>query len=474
VELINGILPSEFHAVFERVLQQYADPILNSLDEVILFIGSDTTIYYANAVYTRIIGIPKEKVIGKKLRDLEPKARMIEVLETGQPLYHDYSYIESAGLDVVGHVLPVEIDEKIVGAIAIFRPVSIYPSLVPSESADKFEEFTEDEAFFGLVGKSRVFQNVLQISKKVAQTDATVLLRGETGVGKELFARAIHQLSPFANGPFLTVNMASIPDSLMESELFGYEAGAFTGASKYGKPGLFELANHGTLFLDEIGEMPPVLQAKLLRVLQEKQVTRIGGTKPIPLHVRFIAATNRNLETMLENGLFRSDLYYRISVIPIFIPPLRERENDAILLAHHFKAQLEQQYHISKIFSPRLIDWMQTYDWPGNVRELQSCVEYMFHISEGAILDLQHLPPNILTEPIGKKIKSVRHSPESDGHERSFLAKSILLKDRIEQMEKEAILQALKESKTKTEAMKKLGLSRKGFYEKLRKYKIPF
>ncbi|CAB3394028.1 sigma-54 interaction domain-containing protein [Kyrpidia spormannii] len=453
----------------DRVATAYFERILGNLDEIFLFIGVDTTIYYANPAYSRLIGVPREKVIGRKLRDIEPQARIIEVLETEQPVFHDYSYVASAGMDVIGNMFPVWIDGEKVGAVAIFRPISL--SIAASDRKRTVDD-PEDGFCRELVGKSRVFRNVLGVAHKVAKTDATVLLRGETGVGKEVLARAIHRASPFRAGPFVAVNMASVPETLLESELFGYEAGAFTGASRTGKPGLFEQADGGTLFLDEIGDVGPLLQAKLLRVLQEKQIRRLGGIRSVPVQVRLIAATNRNLEEMVEHGQFRTDLYYRISVIPIYIPALRERDEDILLLADTFKSRLEGKYGAMKTFSPRVLERFLRYSWPGNVRELEACVEYMFLMADGVLLDVQHLPPALVDPGPNRTAEPERASWPGSATTEEPQASSgwASLRRRIEEMEREALAQALRESRTKTEAMRKVGLSRKGFYAKLKKY----
>lgn len=217
----------------DRVAKTYFERIVGNLDEIFLFIGVDTTIYYANPAYSRLIGVPREKVIGRKLRDIEPQARIIEVLETERPVFHDYSYVASAEMDVIGNMFPVSVDGEKVGAIAIFRPITL--DIAPNDRRRPPEDL-EDDFCRDLVGESRAFRTVLRVVRKVAGTDATVLLRGETGVGKELLARAVHRASSFRSGPFVAVNMASMPETLLESELFGYEAGAFTGASRRGKP----------------------------------------------------------------------------------------------------------------------------------------------------------------------------------------------------------------------------------------------
>ena len=246
----------------------------------------------------------------------------------------------------------------------------------------------------GIVGRSRQIMEVLDLVHRVAPTNATVLLRGESGVGKELFARAIHFLSPRANKPFIAVNCAAIPENLLEAELFGYEKGAFTGA--YGtKKGKFELADGGTIFLDEIGDMPLSLQVKLLRVLQEKEVERLGASKPIKVDVRVIAATNRELERLIEKGSFREDLYYRLNVVPIFIPPLRERREDIPILVQHFLGGFKREYAKEVQVSPEVMDALVNYGWPGNVRELQNVIERMVILDTDGVLTQEELPSEL-------------------------------------------------------------------------------
>lgn len=243
-----------------------------------------------------------------------------------------------------------------------------------------------------IIFKSEQMRNVVTLASKVAEVDSTVLILGESGVGKEVIASFIHQNSRRKEKPFIKVNCGAIPESLLESELFGYEKGAFTGASKDGKRGLFEVANEGTLFLDEIGEIPLPLQVKLLRVLQEKELVRLGGTKPVQVNVRIIAATNRNLEEEVQKRAFREDLYYRLNVVPIRIPSLRERREDILPLALHFIDKFNREYNTNKMFSPEAMEKLQAYKWPGNVRELQNIIERLVVIAEHKIIEVHHLP----------------------------------------------------------------------------------
>lgn len=240
-------------------------------------------------------------------------------------------------------------------------------------------------------------------SIKFAQGSSTILIQGESGTGKEVFARAIHGESSFKNGPFVTVNCAAIPDNLLESELFGHEEGSFTGSMKGGKIGKFELANKGTLFLDEVGEMPIHLQPKLLRAIQEKKFQRIGSNKDILVKTRIIAATNRDLEKMIDAGEFREDLYYRLNVIPLIIPPLRERKEDiSVLLKYFLNIYNDILDKNIRSFSPETEQFLINYKWPGNVRELQNVVEYAVNIAKDDIIKAEDLPKRLLSGKSGE------------------------------------------------------------------------
>jgi DNA-binding NtrC family response regulator len=253
------------------------------------------------------------------------------------------------------------------------------------------EEAAERRGAPRIIGEDATLRHVLQQLHRAAATDATVLLEGESGTGKELFARSLHALSPRADAPFVAINCAAIPDTLLETELFGYEKGAFTGAAVR-KPGRFELAHRGTLFLDEIGDLPLPLQAKILRALEEKRFERVGGTQSLHVDVRVVAATNRNLKQRVAERQFREDLYFRLSVFPIQIPPLRERSNDVIMLARHFVDRFCRDLNKSPLtLSPAALEELQAYPWPGNVRELQNCIERAVILSEGDTIHPRYL-----------------------------------------------------------------------------------
>ncbi|WP_240613594.1 sigma-54 interaction domain-containing protein [Pueribacillus theae] len=260
-----------------------------------------------------------------------------------------------------------------------------------------------------IIYKSEEMKKAIDLAQRVASVDSTVLILGESGVGKEVVANFIHEMSARKEKPFIKINCGAIPESLLESELFGYDKGAFTGAKKEGKMGLFELANEGTLFLDEIAEMPFSLQVKLLRVLQENEIMRVGSTKTIKVNIRIIAATNRDLNKEIKNGRFREDLYYRLNVVPIHIRPLRERRQDILPLLMHFIEYYNQKYDKTKTLSPKALDSLQQYDWPGNVRELQNIVERLIVISDETEISTRYLSEMIDTPQTSHKQKVEVH-----------------------------------------------------------------
>ena len=271
-------------------------------------------------------------------------------------------------------------------------------SIVKSDKTDKTLNY-KNKSIQNFVGQSKAVQNIKSIIKKVAPSSSTVLLQSESGTGKELLARALHELSDRVNGPFIKINCASLPESLLEAEVFGYDSGAFTGAKKSGNPGLFEQAHTGTIFLDELGEMSLALQAKLLRVIQEREVQRIGGQSSKQLDVRIVAATNRNLLQLTKEKRFRSDLLFRLNVISITIPPLRERKEDIKSLIIYFIRIFSQIFkkNISGV-STEVYNLFIKYDWPGNVRELSNIIEYAFNIIDGNIIEIKHLPKYLIEE----------------------------------------------------------------------------
>jgi transcriptional regulator with PAS, ATPase and Fis domain len=301
-------------------------------------------------------------------------------------------------------------------------------------------------------------ENILQLAAKIADVDSTVFILGESGVGKEVIARFIHKRSHRDKGPFVKINCGAIPETLLESELFGYETGAFTGAKRQGKPGLIEMANEGTLFLDEIGELPLNLQVKLLQVLQEHRLVRIGGIKPITVNIRVIAATNRDIENMVKKGEFREDLFYRLNVVPITIPPLRERRDDIIPLIYHFLEEYNRKYDKAKKISAEAKDILIKYNWPGNVRELENTVERLVVTVEEDVILPHHLPENLKEINIPLKVVNV------DG--------IIPLKDAVEMVERQLLHKAVEQCNSTYDIAKILGVNQSTVVRKIQKYGI--
>ncbi len=316
------------------------------------------------------------------------------------------------------------------------------------------EELKKTYNIHGIVGQSEAILNLIEVIKKVATTDTTVLITGESGTGKSMIAKAIHFLSDRKDKPFITINCAAIPETLLEAELFGYEKGAFTGAHS-SKKGKFELADGGTIFLDEIGDMPLSLQAKLLRVLQDREIERLGSEKVIKVDVRVIAATNRDIYKLVQEGQFREDLYYRLNVVPIHVPPLRERKEDIPLLVEHFLQTYNSKYHKKVKLSPDAIESLIEYNWPGNIRELENTIERLVVMHEGTVRSVD-LPPHILA------------------YRRKLLgSEPVDLPKRIQATEREKIIEALERTGyVKSRAAKLLGYTLRQLDYRIKKYGI--
>ncbi len=331
-----------------------------------------------------------------------------------------------------------------------------------SENIELKSQIKHSYRFENIIGNSKAIVEIYKKIEKVSKTQSTVLIRGESGVGKELVARAIHYNSPRADKKIIEISCASLPETLLESELFGYEKGAFTGATS-SKMGRFELADGGTIFLDEIGDISESVQTKLLRVLQEKEITHLGGTKPIDVNVRVIAATNRNLETALAQGNFREDLYFRLNVIPIFIPPLRERREDIPLLLEHFIKKFceENDKPVMKI-ADKTLEMCMNYDWPGNVRELENAVENAIVLGEGDVILPEFLPLTIYSDKRNQFVNEF----QSQGGDETFRSK-------MDYAERMIIQDAINKSGgNKSLAAKNLKISLRTMRYKIKKYHL--
>lgn len=425
-----------------------------------------------NPAYTKMTGYTEKDIIGKDCTyDLaEGESVHKEVLRTGKPVKGKKLKVGSLKKEVIAEAAPIIVKGQIKGSVAIIHDLTeinqIYKQL---DQAKKIIRSLEAKyTFDDIVGTSDVLLNAIEKAKIAAETPATVIIRGESGTGKELFAHAIHNASARKYAQFVRVNCAAINENLLESELFGYEEGAFTGASKGGKIGLFEKANGGTIFLDEIGELSLNTQAKLLRVLQEKEIVRVGANKSISIDVRIISATNVDLEQAILDKKFRQDLYYRLNVVPINIPSLREHKTDIPELVNHLINKFNQEYGRDVIgIDDSALEWTASYDWPGNVRELENFIgRAMINIRmHEHFMTLEHLPP-FLTQNSTQTIQSSNSVPER-------IEGAIALKDYIEKYEKQHIEKVLKQNDNNREkAAKDLDISLRSLFYKIKKHQI--
>lgn len=454
------------------------EAIIKSTQDAISVVDENGLGIHINPAYTRLTGLTEADVIGKPATvDIaEGKSTHMQVLKTKRPVTGVRHKVGPKKKEVIVNVAPIMVDGNLKGSVGILHDISEIKKLTDelNHARRMIRQLNAKYTFEDILAESKLMLAAIQQAKKASETPATVLLRGESGTGKELFAHAIHSASRRVDEQFIRVNCAAIADSLLESELFGYEEGAFTGARKGGKKGLFEEANGGTIFLDEIGKMNMELQAKLLRVLQEKEVTRVGGTNPIHIDVRVIVATNANLERMIQEDTFREDLYYRLNVIPIFIPPLRKRKEDIPKIVHHLIRKFNQEYGRSiNSISDEAIQMLLENDWPGNVRELENIIGRAI-INAGFDSDeitAEHLAfsngmQNGMTKQDHQEKKTGFLVTEYDIQNKS-------LKEILDVVEKDVILEVIDHTQgNKTEAAKILGIAIRSLYYKLEKYGI--
>ncbi|HEW91566.1 MAG TPA: sigma-54-dependent transcriptional regulator [Thermotogaceae bacterium] len=448
-----------------REIEAMLSAIIDSTNDAISVADSEGKVVLVNRAYTRLTGLSPKEVIGKlaTIDIAEGESVHIKIAKDKRPIYGVRMKVGPLKKEVLVNASPIFVNGEFKGSVGVIHDVSEMIKLVEElEDAKRIiRKIKAKYTFQDIVGKSPKMIVAIDQAKKVAKTPATVLLRGESGTGKELFAHAIHNESDRANAPFISVNCAALPETILESELFGYEEGAFTGAKKGGKIGLIEEANNGTLFLDEIGKMSLKVQSKLLRFLQDREIYRIGGVNPIKLDVRIIAATNMNLEKMVEKGDFLLDLYYRLNVVPIFIPPLRERLEDLEELVHVIIRKLNQEFgRIVEGIDEGALELLRKYHWPGNVRELENVLgRAMINIEYDEKRIMKHHIPPLTFEQVDKLIVQ------------DLDLSSLRLKDVIENAEKAAIKAALKEANGNRErAARSLGISVRNLYYKLKKY----
>ena len=438
---MNYIQPIPTTMRHEDLLQAMYSCMENS-DDGFLIVDTDGKIAYINDAYCQYIGINRFSVIGKDVLDYIDTSKMPEIaLDTHYPSevstlheatskqYLDkepYVYVNRTNVSINNRPIAASAQIKFVrttlklseSLFDIYNELSYYKQELKCLSSERF-------SFDNIIGNSKKLADVKRMALKASENDFPVMITGETGTGKEVFANAIHYASRRKGKPMISINCAAIPSELLESELFGYEGGAFTGAKKSGKQGKFELANGGTLFLDEIGDMPLVMQAKLLRALQEKEIEHIGGTKPIPVDVRIICATNKNLIDEIENHNFRSDLYFRLNVIQLKLPPLRERQDDIDLCADHFLFELNEKYHSSIRLSNKAKQQFHNYSWPGNIRELKNIIERGYALQENGMITYTATPDAILTGTSYHGIEGNTLEEKMDNFEKQILLETV-------------------------------------------------
>lgn len=429
----------------------------------ILIIDDNCIVQYINPSYTRITGIAEDNIIGKPLKEIRPGARLVEVVNSGKPIVG--ALRREKGIDYTVNMSPLIADGKIAGAISVVSNIEDVRKL--SKTINKYEkEILRLESRMHAINRARyTLDNIiakdpvsLELKEdilRIAQKDTTVVLLGESGTGKELYANAIHNASARRDNSFIAVNCAAFQKELLESELFGYEDGAFTGAKKGGKMGLFEAADKGTIFLDEISEMSIETQGHLLRALQEHTIRRIGGIKEIPVDIRVVAATNKNLERCVSEGTFRQDLYYRIAIYPIRIPPLRERKEDILALAENFCDEQRNALKRNIVISEEAKAALKAYEWHGNVRELRNAIEFSVNNMEDSTIEVCHLPYRIQSRSDSEDMTSVRR-----------------LTDAVREAEQREIHKALKywgyDLEGKKKAAEALGISLASLYNKIK------
>lgn len=435
---------------------EQTDVILDSVADGVFTVDMDWRITSFNRAAEKITGIPAPEALGQPCCDVfkasicETGCALRQTMETGNPVVNRHAYI----LNVGGERMPISISSavlkdregRVIGGVETFRDLSLVEALR--------KRVERDYRFEDILSRNHRMQQVFEILPMVADSDSSVLIQGESGTGKELVARALHNLSRRCGKPFVAVNCGALPETLLESELFGYKAGAFTDA-KRDKPGRFALAQGGTLLLDEVGDIPPSLQVRLLRVLQERTYEPLGGTETLRADVRIVAATHRDLGEMTQQGGFRQDLYYRINVVQISLPPLRDRKEDIPLLADHFVARFNRLQGKGLIgVSDEVLDILMAHGFPGNVRELENIIEHAFVLCRSGMIEPRHLP---------EAIRSAYGISDPEGRRRTTL----------EEMERTMILDALRRNEgNRTAAARELGIHKSTLFRKVKALNI--
>lgn len=454
-------------------LCQELDAVIDSSYDGIAVTDGRGNVLKVNQAYARLTGINVRAVLGKNTAELIKEgvisnSATLQALKEGKPVSIMQRTKDGRMLLVTGNPIFAENSNQITRVVVNCRDLTELNQL--KRQLGEIEElkeryYSELEALRAqqlevgpIVARSVEMKKIMELAARIALVDSNVLILGESGVGKEVVAKTIHKLSSRSGGPFIRINCGAIPENLLESELFGYEEGAFSGAKKTGKPGMFELAHGGTLFLDEVGDLPANLQVKLLSAIQEREVIRVGGTKGIKVDIRLIAATNKDLEAMVRRGTFRADLFYRLNVVPVLIPPLNQRKEDIIPLLLGFLDKFNTKYGLSKVLAPEVVDLFLGYSWPGNVRELENIVERLVVVTPGDIISPENLPGEMLRSP---GFPALRQDSQSSGMEGD------------NRQNEESILRELyRRHRSTRKVAEVLGINQSTVVRRLRKYNI--
>lgn len=477
-ECIGAIQAERLRYLIGQTNKMSIFQILDHLQTGVIAIDKDTRIFYVNHAYERILGVQAGKTIARYMNTIEKNAKVLQVLKTQEPMMMERVLVESVNRYARTHMFPLYENGELSGACSIFTDVTKIEQLENEvkrirEIAQEYKIQIREQEYLSthsIIGESESFLRCVEKASLVAGTDINVLIRGENGTGKEVIADLIKEGSERHKKPFVKINCAAIPETLFESELFGYDEGAFTDAKKGGKIGRFQMADGGTVFLDEIGELPLAMQSKLLRVLQQGEVERVGAKSAEPVDVRVIAATNEPLEEMIKKGTFRMDLYYRLNVVSIEVPPLRERGNDIILLANQFLAEANKKYNRRKKFDPAIYYMLLQYDWPGNVRELRNVIESACVLGASGTIVSGDFPDRI-TKAAAERTTQIPRRRESDRMVQEALLSGMPLKDSLRLYEGELLKRALEQNKgAHAKTMEALGLSRRTYFRKLAEF----
>lgn len=460
------MIRNNFNLSFKKDTIEFLDFIFGSMPISMVITDADGKVLMLNDHYAQFMKLEKSEVIGRHVCDVVPNTRIPIVLATGKAEISQ-QHVYGNGVKSIVHRIPLFSDEgEVAGCLGIvlFESMEALHELAQTNIVlhHKLSEYKNEihslfkakYSFDQILGQSLTIRKTKELAKRLAHSHANILITGESGSGKELWAHAIHQSSDRAESAFVSINCGAIPENLLESELFGYEEGAFTGAKKGGKLGKFQLANGGTLFLDEIGDMPLIMQVKILRALQEREVERVGGREAEKVDVRIIAATHRNLEQMVKEGSFREDLYYRLNVLSLHLPALREHAEDVPLLIQHFTTEHCNHTGVIKRFAPDALDVLGSYSWPGNIRELSALVEQVLVSTDSVVVGVKDLPAKV-----SLALNSLQHEATST------------LDKALEEVEYDLIKKALVMAhQSKSEAARILGIPRTRLYRKLEQY----